>query len=225
MTLRKAIIQNLDSREQIEVMYNPVEYTSSTQLVTSRVGSTLQFQRMESPSFSVNLFFDTYEQGTDVRNLTRRLVAFQEPTVGSKEPREPPTCLFSWGGFQYTGVIRKIDQRFTMFLPSGAPVRAELSVTFEQVLTPRQAIENAGLDNCRKLHIVSQGDRLDLIAFRELGDASAWPRIASLNGIVDPLNFPSQAQIGTALIIPDQGESPEPRSASQAGRLDRPRAS
>lgn len=224
MTLRKAIIQNLDTREQLEVMYNPTEYTSSTQLVTSRVGATLQFLRMESPTFSVSLFFDTYEQGTDVRALTRRLASFQEPSVGAKEPREPPTCLFSWGGFQYTGVIRKLDQRFTMFLPSGTPVRAELTVTFEQVLTPRQAIENAGLDNCRKIHIVSQGDRLDLIAFRELGDAGAWTRIASLNGITDPLNFPTTQQLGTALIIPDRGESPEPRSASQAGRLDRPRS-
>lgn len=225
MTLRKAVIQNLDSREQIEVMYNPVEYTSTTEMVTSRVGATVQFQRLESPNFSVNLFFDTYERGTDVRNLTRKIAAFQEPTVGNKEQREPPVCLFSWGGFQYTGIIRKLDQRFTMFLPSGIPVRAELAVTFEQVVTPRKAIENAGLDNCRKMYIVCQGDRLDLIAFRELGDANAWPRIASLNGIADPLIFPTREQIGTTLIIPDPGEPSEPRAASQAGRLDRPRSS
>ncbi|MBX5483934.1 MAG: peptidoglycan-binding protein LysM [Myxococcaceae bacterium] len=224
MSLQKALIQNLDTGERIEVMYNPTEYTSSTRVVTAKVGSMVQFQRTESPTFTVHLFFDTYEQGIDVRTLTRKVAALQQPTVGTGEQREPPTCVFSWGGFQYTGIVTQLDQRFTMFLPSGVPVRAELTVTFQQILTARQANENAGLDNCRKLHVVRQSDRLDLIAAQQLGDPNAWQRIATLNNIDDPLAFPTPAQIGMTLIIPDRDESAEPVSPAQNGRLSRARS-
>lgn len=225
MNLQKALIQNRDTGEQIEVMYNPTEYTSATKVVTAKVGSMVQFQRTESPTFTVNLFFDTYEQGADVRTLTRRVAALQQPTVGAKDQRQPPTCIFSWGGFQYSGIITQLDQRFTMFLPSGIPVRAELSVTFQQILSARQANENAGVDNCRKLHVVRQSDRLDLIAFQQLGDPGAWQRIATLNDLDDPIAFPTPAQIGMTLLIPDHDESAEPVSPAQNGRLARARSS
>ncbi|WP_437536854.1 hypothetical protein WME79_17190 [Sorangium sp. So ce726] len=213
MTLRKAIIKDLSSNDEIEVMYNPVEYTSSSDLVISKVGTTLQFERLESPTFTVSLFFDTYELGADVRTATGRITALQAP-VGPGAKREPPTCLFLWGGFSYEGLVRRVEQRFTMFLPSGVPVRADLTVTFEQVMSAVQAVQNAGLDNCPKLHTVAQGERLDLIAYRELGDASAWLQIAELNDLDDPLNFPKQEQIGMVLAIPDLHRPP---AASRAG--------
>jgi hypothetical protein len=220
MTLRKAIIKNLSSEGggEIEVMYNPTEYTSATEILISKVGTTLQFERLESPTFTVNLFFDTYEQMTDVRAATRKITDLQTP-VGPGAKREPPTCLFMWGGFSYEGLVKRVEQRFTMFLPTGVPCRADLTVTFEQVVSAIQAVQNAGLDNCPKLHTVAQGERLDLIAVRELGNASAWLQIADLNDIDDPLSFPSQSQIGRVLIIPDLHSSASPGVGASAPRL------
>jgi nucleoid-associated protein YgaU len=48
---------------------------------------------------------------------------------------------------------------------------------------------------------VQPHDRLDLIAFREYGDAKLWRIIADANGISDPLKI----KAGQRLIVPPVG--------------------
>ncbi len=199
----KAIIQNLDTGEKIYALYNPTEYARTRKLIVNSTSAGVQFQSLVEPEFAVNLFFDTYEDGTDVRKLTDRIARLQEPTQGKGAKRDPPKCLFSWGDFQYGGILSRLEQRFTLFLSSGVPARAELSLTFTATPTPKQVIENAGLDNCRKLHIVTSSDRLDVLAFLETGVAANWRDIAEVNGIEDPFAFPTVQDIGRTLIIPD----------------------
>lgn len=199
----KAVIQNLDTGEKIVAMYNPTEYTSTRQMVTSDQSVGVQFQRVDEPNFSVHLFFDTYEQGTDVRALTNRIAALQNPSEGTGEKRSPPKCMFSWGGFRYTGLLTQVTQKFTLFLDSGVPVRAELDLTFSNTPTPRQVLEDAGLDNCRKLCVVKASDRLDVLAYNQAGTAARWRAIASANDIVDPQLFPTASDVGRTLIVPD----------------------
>ena len=95
-----------------------------------------------------------------------------------------------------------------MFLSSGVPVRAELSVTLKSVLTPEEDLRAQGYFNCRRLWQVTENDRLYLIAQRTLGDPGQWRLIAETNGIDDPLNFPRRQDIGRTLVIIDtHGES------------------
>lgn len=199
----KAIIQNLDTGEKIPVLYNPTDYVRTRMVKLATPSAGVQFLSVEEPEFSVSLFFDTYEDGKDVRTLTNRIAALQDPTRGSGAKREPPGCLFSWGGFQYAGVLSRLEQRFTLFLASGMPARAELTLTFTATPTPKQVMEDAGLDNCRKLHVVTSSDRLDLLAFAETGDVANWRDIARANGIENPFAFPAIQDIGRTLIVPD----------------------
>jgi hypothetical protein len=55
-------------------------------------------------------------------------------------------------------------------------------------------------------HLVLPGDRLDLIAFRHLGDPGAAWRICDANAALDPEDLVGPGAVGTALIIP----SPQP---------------
>lgn len=199
----KAVIQNLSTGERIPVLYNPTDYTSTRKMVTCTTSAGVQFQTLVEPEFTVSLLFDTYEQGTDVRNLTNRIAALQEPTQGQGEKRDPPKCLFSWGGFQYTGVLSNLEQRFTLFLDTGVPARANLALTFTATPSTIEIMENAGLDNCRKLVVVNSSDRLDVLAFHQTGQAARWRDIAAANDIEDPLAFPTKRDIGRVLIIPD----------------------
>ncbi len=117
--------------------------------------------------------------------------------------KKPPTCLFIWGNFTYKGIIYKINQKFTLFLSDGTPVRAELNVTFKALVTPEEYAKNMGMDACRKVWIVKSGDRLDLIANKALKDPALWRKIAEENNIDNPLAFPKDSDIGRILIIPD----------------------
>jgi nucleoid-associated protein YgaU len=195
---------NRTSSEPIKVMYNPTDYTFSegASLKKTKAGQ-LQFQKMERGTLTVKLLFDTYEKRTDVRDETYKIANLLRPSVGGQEKNRPNICLFAWGGFTYKGVITKVDQKFILFLDSGIPVRAELTVTFTSFESQEDLKKQLGLDACRKLWTVKTGDRLDLIAHAALLDARQWRKIAELNDIIDPLAFPQAEDIGKNIIIPD----------------------
>ena len=184
-------------------MYNPTELSLNTSVEVQGQGSNIQFQRVKQDDLSVSLFFNTYEEQTDVREYTNKILELTKPSTGTGVRKEPPVVLFSWGNVWFTGIIVQLSQKFTMFLSTGVPVRAELSVTFKAVLTESQDLEAQGYFNCRRLWRVSENERLYMIAYKTLGDANMWREIALANDIYDPLNFPQPGDIGRELIIID----------------------
>jgi len=199
----KARIKRLDTGEAITVMFNPTDYSTTATGQLTGEGTSLQFERVNLDDFSITLFFDTYEEQTDVRKEIERLTTLVMPTVEGKATKQPPVCLFIWGGFSYKGIIYKITQRFTMFLSSGIPVRAEVTLIFKSIVTTEEDALLKGKESCRKLYLVKKGDRLDLIADRTLKDVYLWRKIAEANNIANPFLFPQDEDIGRQLIIPD----------------------
>lgn len=205
MSENNAKIIVIDTKEEIPVMFNPKEYTVSTTAAMVGKGSNILFQEVTAADFTVNLFYDTYTYGkqTDVRKETDKITALLMPTVEGTKVKRPPVCRFIWGSFGYTGIVHKIDQKFTMFLETGIPVRVELTVVFKSVITREEDALFKGKDACRKLWTVKSGDRLDLIAYRALNDPYLWRRVAEVNNITNPLMFPAKEDLGRMLIIPD----------------------
>ncbi|MFM9327201.1 peptidoglycan-binding protein LysM [Paenibacillus mesotrionivorans] len=187
----------------IEVMFNPNEYTVSFEGKYTGEQNNKQFQISEMPEFKVSLFYDTYEQRRDVRKETVKLTSLLDPKVSGKNTRKPPDCMFVWGGFTYRGLLSRIEQKFTMFLENGVPVRSLLDVTFITNEPDKVVEDNKGLNACRKLWVVKSGDRLDLIAGEALKDPGAWRRIAELNKIANAIGFPGKNDVGRTLVIPD----------------------
>lgn len=201
LEMAKIVVQK--TGEEIPVMYNPTELSLNKTVMLQGQGSNIQFQRVEDDDFTVSLFFDTYEQQLDVRSKTSKIAALTQPTVGTGERRDPPVVVFTWAGPLFVGVVKKLEQKFTMFLSSGIPVRAELTVTFKSVLTPEEDQHSQGKFNCRQLWQVRENDRLYLIAQQTLGAPDQWRLIAVANGIYDPLNFPTREDVGRMLVIVD----------------------
>ncbi len=208
MTLEKAIIEVLEkpNKGKIEVMFNPKEYQVSTSAEVTGEGLNLQFQKVSIGDFTVTLLFDSYEKkggDRDVRKMTQKITQLLMPSVEGKKTKRGPVCLFVWGGFSFKGIIHTLSHKFTMFLPEGIPVRAELTVTFKSVATPEEYAKSMGKEACRKIWTVKSGDRLDLIAQSTLKDVTRWRKIADENNIDNPLSFPKESDLGRRLIIPD----------------------
>lgn len=226
--MEKAKIHILDSEgkdiiDTFEVMFNPTEYSNSIEVDwEGDKGKIPQFKGSNFSSFSITLFFDSYEYGVDVREDheivideenevkkevigTKRIVELAVPSAEGQESKKPPVCLFSWGKFNFKGVIEKVDQNFTMFLPDGIPVRAKVTIAMKPVVNAKDMLKMKGIEACRKVRIVKEGERLDIIAAEELKDPAAWYKIAEANDIADPLNFPTTKDTGKVIIIPDQG--------------------
>ncbi|HVW51138.1 MAG TPA: peptidoglycan-binding protein LysM [Trinickia sp.] len=203
------------SSSLLKVMYNPETLSLNQSARVTGEGNKVWFSRTQPGDLQVDLFFDTYEEQSDVRKLTNDILALTEPWPAKKGAKVPPTVRFMWADCMFTGIVTQVGQKFTMFLPSGVPVRAELGVTFTEVLTDAEEITAQGLDNCRTLVNVIATDRLGSIAYNALGDSTQWRLIADANGIYDPIAFPGRMWIGQTIAIPDtHNETFEPAGAS-----------
>jgi len=219
------------TRTPIEALFNPTDISRSRSvewegpvggLAGTVPGRRQQFLAVAPETLSVSLLFDTYESrgytdsrvvgslpnpgganafASDVTRLTDEVVALAEIDAGTGRP---PVCLISWGQYAhiFTGVLVQLDQRFTMFLPDGTPVRATLECRFTEYRppAPTQAGESlpAGAPTSR---VLRRGDTLHDIAAQEYGDPGRWREIARANKITNPMRVGP----GTVLTIPRLG--------------------
>jgi hypothetical protein len=211
MELKKAVITPLGG-EDIKVLFNPTQYQVTEGNQFAEVGipgvgaPPLQFVRGTARTLSMQLFFDTYDpvqdnvtQGSDVRQYTDQIIKLLEVNSDS---HAPPICRFSWAHFAFVGVLEKADQRFTLFLPDGTPVRATIDVSFKE-LGQQQADQAGRLFSAdfAKHYVVRRGDTLSNIAADKYGDPALWRPIAKENGLDDPLAL----EPGQVLVIPALG--------------------
>src|SRR4051794_18962369 len=116
-------------------MYNPEELRLDQGTTFAEVPvpgldtPPIQYVRGRPRTLSMELFFDSYESGSDVRAHTAPIVAMLDKVP---QTQAPPVLLFSLGRLQLTCVLVEAGQRFTMFLRSGTPVRCTMSVKFQE---------------------------------------------------------------------------------------------
>lgn len=209
--LEKLKIKNEDSGEEFSVLFNPSEYSidaAAKWKEQEKRGQApeLQYTGGERKKLALELFFDTYEQQTDVREHTVKIANL---LVFNKEQHRPPKVTLSWGreapggpfaDFPFTCVIESVKQQFTMFMSDGTPVRAKLSVSCLQFsLTEQELKKNeAHSADKTKTYLTQQGDTVSGIAGLFYKDPSQWRHIAEANDIDDPRQLPA----GMALTIP-----------------------
>ncbi len=188
--LAKAKIIDVDSGEEITVMFNPEEYSIDKAVnwkdhPTPGLNAPPQeFTMGQGRTLNVKLFFDTSHNWSDVRVHTQKIYNL---TLIKEDTHRPPLVKFEWGSLAFQGVITNLSQRFTMFNKSGEPVRATLDISFKECEEAR--VVKSSPDRS-KVHTMKQGERLDAIAAREYYDPSHWKTIAEANDLEDPLAVP-----------------------------------
>jgi len=215
MSLEKAALTNTVTGESIAVQFNPEEYVLQREInyaqaaVPGLSAPILQFMHGTLQTLQMDLFLDSYEQHkagsalvnaaqSDVRLLTRRiteLMAIQPAT------HAPPVLLFTWGSLAFTCLLASCIQRFTMFLPEGIPVRARLSVTFNEYRNAdleAKEIKRETSDHSKR-HVVIQGETLSAIAAAEYADPRLWRVIAIANRLQAARRLPP----GLKLLLPN----------------------
>jgi predicted Zn-dependent protease len=224
-SLARAMILNLDrGGPPITCHFNPNEYSFSKQnawTIVSTGGSNLpqlEFGGGQPAQLQMQLLFDTYPDGKDVRKeYTDKIWELMLVDENLKDPKNqrgrPPRVRFQWGAsWSFDAVIMAIGQRFVLFLSDGTPVRAMLDVTFQQIkddqLFPRQNPTSGGQGGERVVTVLA-GDTLRLIAYREYGSVHEWRRIAEANQIDDLRSL----QPGRQLRIPARTSAVQQRGS------------
>jgi nucleoid-associated protein YgaU len=214
MPLEKARIYNLSKAEDpVVVLFNPEEYTLNKDInyaqgaIPGLSGPILQFVNGNMSTLEMELLVDTLEAypegkppsaaGADVRDLTRRITHLMEINA---ETHVPPVLEFVWGSLSFMCVLARCSQKFIMFRPDGVPVRARLTVTFNEYLDPGIEAKRVGRATAdyTKQHLVLEGENLTHLATRFYQNPQLWRPIALANRLDDP----RRVAAGQRLIIP-----------------------
>ena len=163
----------------------------------------LQFVRGDAETLNLELFFDSTQDGTGPAAVavTQKVEAFHKLVQIQGNLHAPPLVKVSWGddfpgtamgatetaGETFTAVVLSVARRFSLFSPDGKPLRATVTLALKHYATVAEqvaAINYQSADHTR-IHVVSEGETLPLIAFDAYADAAKWRLIALHNGLRD----------------------------------------
>jgi len=214
--LAKAEIQSVEKNAgtPIKCMFNPKEYVFAKKNKWSpgkaKGGNVPEFEfgGGDPATLTLQLFFDTFETGKDVRKehtdgVWKLMMIDEGLTDHTTQKGRPPKVRFQWGkAWSFEAVITSVTQKFTLFKEDGTPVRATLDVSFQQVVDelfyPKQNPSSGGVGGGRQW-TVKEGDTLASIAYSEYGDPNRWRPIAEANRLARVRRL----RPGTTLEIPN----------------------
>jgi nucleoid-associated protein YgaU len=211
-------------KEPITFKFNPEEITLDKSVQIAEIAipgldsPLLQFVRGQNEKLSMDLFFDTTEDGmgANAKSVTTETDKVYSLVKVESKRHAPAICTFLWNksfpgsslkattGSQlrnsFKCIVESVKQRFTLFSPEGVPLRATLSVVFREYKTIEEQLNQLNLSSSDRTHghIVQQGETLSGIAAQYYSKPGEWRYIAEKNGIDDPRRILP----GTALEIP-----------------------
>ena len=191
MGLTKARITVENTGQRIDVQFNPEEYSLNkdnnfaSQAIPGLSSPLLQFVHGNVRTLDMELFFDTTQDRTDVRAQSQKVVDLLKI---DSDLHAPPVLLVAWASLQLRCVLVRANQKYTRFLEDGTPVRARVTVTFNEFIdADHEAMEvNRQTADFTKFYVVNAGDTLAGIAVKFYNDPLTWRPIAIANNIDDP---------------------------------------
>jgi hypothetical protein len=194
----------IDSANSFTVMLNPSEFSHSKGITynkTKVLGQPAQESKfsavdVEKLSFSITLdgtgVVPQASPGTakDVMTLIRDLNKVVYQYVGDKH--EPSRVRLLWGTVIFFGRLESMSTKYTLFKPSGDPLRAKLDLSMVGSMSKSETalVANRSSPDLSHMVEVRQGDTLPLLCQRIYGDPAYYLDVARFNQLVDFRNLP-----------------------------------
>ena len=118
MLVKAFLMKNDDQSVKVPFLFNP------SQLVIEKG------HQFAERYLILDLWFDTYEEKADVRNLMDGITGWVS------DLHSPTVCLFVWGSFIFPCIIERMSTNFTKILSRGIPVRAVVNITLKEYKNP-----------------------------------------------------------------------------------------
>lgn len=96
---------------------------------------------------------------------------------------EPPVVEVSWGPMLFKARLESLDVKYTLFKPSGEPLRARITLKFSAFTTNEEVFRSASMESPDLTHLVEvkAGDTLPLLCHRIYKDSSYYLAVAEFN--------------------------------------------
>lgn len=220
--------------ERYPVQYNPKEFSLEKSLQHGEItvpgldAPLQQFVRGNAEKLSVELFFDTTENGTgrDATSVTDHTDRIYKLTKIENSSHAPAIVTFCWNskfpgsslsyaeegasasGNQsrnsFVGIVESVRQQFTLFSSEGVPLRARVNLVLKEYRSLDEQLKQLRLNSPDRTHshAVRDAETLSSIAARYYGNAARWRFIATKNAITDPRRLQAGRVISVPAITP-----------------------
>jgi len=124
---------NISSADSIPVKFNPtsLQYViTNTMSDPSRGNKKKQYVSKSSAKLTMDLIFDSTDEGGDVRIQTNKIAKLMKPDKDKNNA--PPVVLFAWGNFMFQGMVDGFKETIDFFSANGVPLRSSVNVTMSQ---------------------------------------------------------------------------------------------
>jgi hypothetical protein len=182
----------------------------------SKPNASTQYTARQSTKLSLELWFDVTlaiaegrvskgDTGNkpDVRALTQEVAYFlipQQADPKDKNKVAPPGIKFTWGNFEFSGVMDSMDENIDHFSPEGLPLRASVSIgiTRQNIeYKPSSLLAQPSTPGTQPLLAANQGDSVQQMAAK--AGASDWQSIATANNIDNPRQLSAGALLNFSI--------------------------
>ena len=200
-----------DSGKKFEVMLNPASYKQNLSISYNQEKTLGQYESDQNFSAvnSQKLDFSIILDGTgvvatpkpdkpDVKSQIDQLCDVVYNYQSNKH--EPNHLKVLWGSLIFYGRLESMAIDYTLFKPDGAPLRAEISLSFTSFTTGKEEALKANKNSPDMTHIVrfKAGDTIPHLCYQIYGEGAYYQQVARVNNIT---NFRS-IKPGTILRFP-----------------------
>ncbi|HET7793596.1 MAG TPA: peptidoglycan-binding protein [Rhizobacter sp.] len=190
----------LDDSAEFTVMINPAEFkhdhviTYDSTKTAGQVGKDPKFMGMNPEKVGFSIVLDGTgavmpaspgQAVPSVKTQLDKLLKVIYRYVGDQH--EPGHVRLLWGTLIFFGRLESISTSYTLFKPSGDPLRAKVQLSFMGAMSNKEAELQSNRSSPDLSHLVEvrDGDTLPLLCERIYGDPSYYPDVARFNRLVD----------------------------------------
>lgn len=185
----------VDRTKSFTAMLNPSEFKHkreiryNTKPTLGQIGSDTRFSAVQPDTVSFSILLD----GTGVvpvaaadasKSVADHVKALNDVIYKyDGEDHEPDHVRLLWGTLILYGRLQSMAVQYTLFKPSGDPLRAKIDLEFVGFMSTKEAelAANRSSPDLSHLVVVRAGDTLPLLCNRIYGDAAYYPEVARHN--------------------------------------------
>lgn len=186
-----------------------IKYTTTSSMTTK--GQVTKFVTQVPQNLKLNFFLDATGAvpqtagGTPVTSVSDEIDKLRSVVYSYNGTIHSPNYLrILWGKLKFDCRLEDMAINYTLFSPSGVPLRAKLSPTFKQYTSAQKLALEAKNSSPDLTHsrIVAAGDTLPLMCHRIYQDSKHYVDVAKFNGLTSFRDL----EPGRQLVFPPLGD-------------------
>nr|WP_255719367.1 peptidoglycan-binding protein [Pelomonas sp. P8] len=200
----------LDENTTFEAQINPAEFSHSFGVQYGKTkaqgspGEEPKFSSMDDERVSFSIVLDgtgvappVGGQPPDVKSQLAQLTKVVYEYMDIKS--EPPYVRVLWGTLIFFGRLESLKSQYTLFKPSGDPLRAKVDMSFVGAMSKEEKSRvTSRISTSTRNVTMIEGDSIGSLCEDVYGDSSSFMKVARYNGLTDFRNIPP----GTVLKFP-----------------------